>query len=134
MDEKFAYVKVAERTLESAEALADNSLQETSAFCSYHAFESLGGAVCSHLGQRYPKGHNKKIGQFIVSSKRVGIAYSVSVLAIVMQSLGRNSLLYPNPLPNGDFEIPEQKLSITNARDLVRKVKGVKRKIDRIIR
>ena len=132
MNEVEAYVQIAERTINSSDSLAEQGLQEISAFCSYHAFESMGGAVCSRLRLSFPRSHNGKMNQFVVASLRVGhrFRHSVSTIAIILNSLGRNNLLYPNPLPDGSFEIPEQRLSVANARDLVRRIRGLKRIID----
>ena len=53
MDEKQAYFRVAERSIEASSELVIKNHQESSAFFSYHAFESLGGAVCSHVNVVY---------------------------------------------------------------------------------
>lgn len=136
MLEKHAYLKVAERNLESSGNLADASIQESSGFCSYHAFESLGGALCSHFAVNYPKGHGRKINEFRSTAGRVDRAFQhgVSATSIILDSIGRNSFLYPKEQPDGSFSIPEQLLSKSDAKDLLRRVKGIHRKVKSVTR
>jgi HEPN domain-containing protein len=136
VNEVKAYIHIAERTINSSKTLANEGIQEISAFCSYHAFESIGGAVCSHLGLNYPRNHHGKLNQFIVASTKLDhrLTHNVSIIAITLNSLGRNDLLYPNSLPDGSFEIPEQQLTVSNAHDLVRRIRGIRRVIDKYVR
>ena len=133
MDEKNAYLNISSRAIEAAEKLCDENLQENSAFFSYHSFESAGGALCAHNGNRYPRGHNRKINQFIRTATGYGLGHSVAVVATILNSIGRNSLLYPNELPTRDFQVPQNILSVTNARDLLRRVRGIKNRIENTI-
>ncbi len=132
MNEKDAYLRIASRAIESAEYLANYKLQENSAFFSYHAFESIGGALCNHYNQIYPRSHIGKINQIITTAKRAGIQRSVTVVATILNSLGRNNLLYPNPQSSGGFTVPEMKLTVSNSKDLLRRVKGIKRVVESI--
>lgn len=133
MNEKEAYFRVAERSIESSKELADTKYQESSAFFSYHAFESLGGAVCSHVGIKYSMSHRAKINQFLSASKSIGIEHGVNRVAIIMASVDRNMCLYPKK-EAGDFHsIPENRLSVTDARDLNKRVNGVSKVVGRAI-
>jgi len=135
MNESKAYMRIAERSIKSAETLCD-VIQESSAFCSYHAFESLGGALCRHLGFHYPKGHIKKLNQFVARASAVDNRFqkSVSLLNIVLVSLDRNKLLYPAPLPDGSVDLPENRLRSSDASDLMKRVRGIMTKLQRFLR
>ncbi len=135
MNESKAYMRIAERYIKSAETLCD-VIQEGSAFCSYHAFESLGGALCRHLGRSYPKGHSAKLNQFVICASSVDRRFqkSVSFLHIVLVSLDRNKLLYPVLLPDGSFDLPENRLKPSDARDLIKRVRGIMRKLQRFLK
>ena len=84
-------------------------------------------------GSRYSRGHNRKINQFISLSIGYRLGHSVAVVATILNSIGRNSLLYPNELPTGNFEVPQNILSVTNARDLLRRVRGIKNRVEGIV-
>jgi len=135
MNEKDAYVQITDRTLDSSETLADKSLQETSGFYTYHAFESMGGALCSHFNRTYPRAHDSKINQFIAVSAQVdqNLRHSVSKVATILDSCGRNNFLYPNPRPDGNFDLPQDKLTKTDAKDMLKRVKGILKRIKKII-
>jgi len=135
MNEKEAYLKIAERTLDSSEKLINEGLQETSGFYTYHAFESLGGALCAHFNREYPQGHDKKINQFIATSSKVDNQFkrAVSEVATILQSFGRNNFLYPDRQPNGSIQLPQDKLTKTDAQDMLRRVKGIRNRLKKII-
>ena len=131
MDEKSAYVRVAERSVLSSKKLADDGKQESSAFFSYHAFESLGGALCSHLATAYSLNHKAKINQFMAAAKRARCENGVKKVAIIMASIDRNRCLYPKQEHPGVHSLPENRLAITDAKDLCKRVRGLVRTIRR---
>ncbi|MFC1479542.1 hypothetical protein ACFL6F_02995 [Planctomycetota bacterium] len=133
MDEKDAYLRVAERSIDASMKLVDKAHQEASAFYSYHGFESLGGALCSHVGVIYPKSHRAKINQFLAASKRVGIEHGVKRVSIIIASIDRNMCLYPKKEAGNTFTLPETRISTTDAKDLNRRVKGVRKVVNRAI-
>ncbi len=133
MDEKDAYLRVAERSIDASAKLADQAHQEASAFYSYHAFESLGGAVCSHVGVTYSMSHRAKINQFLAASKRVGIEHGVKRVSIIIASIDRNMCLYPKKEAGNTFTLPEARILATDAKDLNRRVKGVSKVVNRAI-
>ena len=59
MELKLAYIDIASRSLCAARSLARDGLYEISTFESYHAFESMGGALVSAFGRNYPRGHTQ---------------------------------------------------------------------------
>ena len=132
MDEKSAYSSVARRAISSSVKLATAKLQESSAFHAYHAFESLGGELCVHYGQTYPRKHPEKIKRFLTLSRRSGNQRGVAEVAITLNSLDRNLMLYPRRLPTGAFEVPSNRLTVSDAKDLVRRVKGIRRVVSGI--
>lgn len=114
MDLKDAYLEVAERSLKSAESALSVDIHETGTFLSYHAFESIGGALCASAKEPYPRGHRKKINAFVsVSSRgalRKAIGYDVAMVAILVSSL-RNQCLYPHMDAGGTVTAPSVTLT-----------------------
>jgi len=129
MDEKSAYMRIAERSVIASKKLADDRKQESSAFFSYHAFESLGGALCAHLAMRYSLNHGAKINQFIAAAKRTRCEHGVARVAIIIGSVERNKCLYPSVEGPGAYSLPESRLTSTDAKDLCRRVSGLVSKI-----
>lgn len=120
-----AYLAVAERSMLAATALLDSHIQESATFYSYHAFESLGGALCEAKGISYhPRKHPQKINLFKTVAHRCGIGVSVATVAIIVASI-RNGCLYPSPTSSGSFETPDSKISHTAAKDILKRVKGI---------
>jgi len=120
-----AYLAVAERSLKAAKVLLDESIQESATFYSYHAFESMGGALCESQGVRYhPRGHPQKINLFTTVARKLGIGKGVATVAIIVASM-RNGCLYPNLSSGGSFETPETRTSKSAARDILKRVKGI---------
>lgn len=133
MDLHNAYLSVAERSVQAADSLIGNNIQESATFYSYHAFESMGGALCEKNGERYhPKSHPAKINLFKTVAHRCGIGVSVATVAIIAASI-RNGCLYPNETAIGDFDTPDSRISISDAKDLLRRVKGVLKTVKRFI-
>ena len=134
MDLKSAYTQISERSLTSADASIASGIQESATFFAYHAFESLGGALCSSVGEVYSKGHSRKINQFVAASRRgklrVRISHDVAYVGMVLSSF-RNKSLYPEELASGAVELPSDFITLSNAKDIVKRVKGVTRKVVR---
>ncbi len=135
MKEDEAYLNVSKRFLESCEQHIANgvNLQEVIGFKSYHAFESIAGSFNSHFGHQIPSAHPAKINAFVANSKNSQFVNGRTIAAVAMLlSSVRNDYLYP--VKNGaDFKPPMDQLSMTNARDLVRRVKGIVRKVEKLI-
>ena len=131
MNEKEAYLKVASRAVEASEKLVNENHQESSAFYSYHAYESLGGATCSSVGVNYSFSHRRKINQFMVAARQIGIAHGVGRVGIIMASIDRNLCLYPKKETDGNYSLPETKLTKSDAKDLLRRVKGLEKVINK---
>jgi|HubBroStandDraft_2_1064218.scaffolds.fasta_scaffold285257_3 hypothetical protein len=53
MDLSDAYTEIAERSMQASEAALSEGLQESSGFLVYHAFESIGGALCYAKNRSY---------------------------------------------------------------------------------
>ena len=133
MDLKDAYHKVARRSMESADTLLNRGIQESSAFYSYHAFESIGGALCESRGMRYhPLSHHNKINQFKLVAGRCGVGTGVAKVALIVASV-RNGCLYPNQASGGAFETPDQHITVHAAGDMLRRVKGICRVVERVL-
>lgn len=132
MDLKDAYMEVAKRSLDSAEAALSANVQEAAGFHSYHAFESTGGALCASTGDAYPRDHTKKVNHFVhIANRRAfhpTIGQNVAFVASLVSSI-RNRCLYPEEQPDGSVRTPDQVLSLSDAKDLKKRVGGVYRKV-----
>jgi hypothetical protein len=135
MSEDEAYLEIAERFLESCDGHLNHSInvQEVIGFKTYHAFESLGGAFNSHYGLAVPNSHAKKINTFVINSRHNPYVkgHNVALVAMVVASM-RNKYLYPE-LVSGIYKTPKDQLSMTDARTMVTRVKGILRQVKRII-
>lgn len=135
MNEDEAYLDIANRYLESCEEHISNNIniQEVIGFKSYHAFESIGGAFNSHFGHPVPKSHVGKLNTFIANARHNPHVNgrAIATVAILMHSV-RNKYLYPES-SGSSFIIPKQQISLTSAKDAVRRVKGIIRQIERLI-
>lgn len=135
MREDEAYLEIAKRYIDSCEGLIANevNIQEAIGFKTYHAFESLGGAYNSHNGHFVPDVHARKINAFVANSKHDHLVnnHTISVVAILVASL-RNKYLYPE-LVGATYKSPKDQLSITDAKKMVSRVKGILRQIEKII-
>lgn len=129
---KADYMDIANRSILAAEAIASVNLQEAISFFAYHAFESMGGALCEHLNVTYPKSHDKKINQFVAVSGKTNHQKSVKRVAERLESL-RNVLLYPQELSDGAYLRPSQQITLDQAKDLLKRVKGVYRMLEKYI-
>jgi len=135
MNEDEAYLDVAKRYIESCEEHISNgiNIQEVVGFKSYHAFESIAGAYNSHYGHAVPRGHARKLNTFVINTRRNHLANSraIAAQAILLSSM-RNKYLYPEKTGT-NFKRPQDQISLTDAKQLVRKVKGIVRQVEGII-
>src|SRR5260370_39939259 len=95
-----AYNDTAERFVQAANASIGQDLPESAGFLTYHAFESAGGALTTHLGMNYSTSHTGKLNQFRQAAIQLGNGYNVALAAVQLGSL-RNKILYPELLPDG---------------------------------
>lgn len=121
------YQRIAER-YENAADLTDEDIPEASGFCSYHAFESIGGAWIRRNGRPVPLSHQKKINVFISLARNEAFEYPAATLAIMLDAM-RNTMLYPIENGNGGHDLPETRLSAREAANLLRRVRGVIRQV-----
>jgi hypothetical protein len=117
-DLKEAFFRVADRSLDAAEAAADKSVQEKAGFLAYHSFESCGGAFCNARGIHFhPASHLNKVRNFIQGARKETFAREAAQLAAEVSSL-RNAFLYPKPL-HGAIHMPEDTITVAQARRLI---------------
>ncbi len=121
------YQRVAERSLSACDGTLGANIQEKAAFLAYHAFESTGCALASHMC--LPVGahiaHAKKIKHFTDAARAFGNEKAVAALAVTLTGL-RNSFLYPVENPaTGVHDLPETKITVAQARELRKRVGGV---------
>lgn len=121
------YQRVAERSLAACDGTLRAGVQEKAAFLAYHAFESTGCALASHVG--LPVGakiaHAKKVKNFTDAARALGNEKAVAALAVTLSSL-RNSFLYPiENRATGVHELPESKITLADAAQLRKRVGGI---------
>ena len=131
------YLDVAEHSLETANACLKTDATEAVGFHSYHSFESLGGAFVTANGKDYPRrSHPKKINVFVTETNKGYISgrfrKSLHTLAIKLISL-RNDCLYPLELADGSVRLPRQVLTESDARQVLKRVKGVDKDIRKLL-
>jgi len=119
-----AYNDTAERFVDAANASIDQDLPESAGFLSYHAFESAGGALTTHLGMNYSKSHTAKLNQFRQAAMQLGNGYNVALLAVKLGS-ARNKFLYPELRPDGSVVRPRDVITRTQAAKLRSRVRGI---------
>lgn len=121
---KDAYLEVCDRSLEAADASSSAGVHEKACFLTYHAFESVGGALAASKRVKYPSSHSKKINQFVRLTKATPHAHAVGSLAITLSSL-RNLALYPREQPDGSASPPSSTISKSIASKLLKRVRGL---------
>jgi len=135
MNEDDAYLKIAERFLLSCDQHIANgiNIQEVIGFKTYHAFESIAGAYNSHYGHNVPKGHIRKLNAFVAGTRSNPNINSTAIatLAMTLNSM-RNKFLYPEKTGTG-YKRPEDQISMTDAKRIARRVRGIFRQIKRLI-
>jgi hypothetical protein len=131
MNEDEAYLEIAERFIASCDGHINNfvNIQEVIGFKAYHAFESLGGAFNSHYGHNVPRGHASKINAFVTNSRnnQQVKGHNVAIVAMLVSSM-RHKFLYPE-LVNATYRNPKDQLSLTDAKTMVSRVKGILRQV-----
>lgn len=135
MNEDEAYLDIAQRFLQSCEQHIQNAIniQEVIGFESYHVFESIAGAFNSHYGHNVPKGHPQKLNAFVANSRHNQHVDSIAVATIAM-TLNRMRDKYLYPEKNGTvYKRPQEQISLTDAKTLVRRIRGIVRQIERLI-
>jgi len=126
------YQRVARRSLTASSAVLTANIQEKSAFLSYHALESTGTALSIHHNLPYGMGvgHNRKITLFMNVARRHRSNAQVLRACVEMVNL-RNLYLYPiENHPTHTVILPENALSIPEARSLLRRVEYVVNWVD----
>jgi hypothetical protein len=126
------YQRVARRSLDASDAVLNEGIQESSAFLSYHAFESTGCAlsVVAGLSVGPRVRHNDKIRNFTLAAHRRGRGHIVAGIAVSLASI-RNNLLYPvHDLVAGVVTRPENAITEAQARRLQTRVRGVVNWVD----
>lgn len=121
---KNKFMRVAERSADAATSALGAGVQEKAAFLSYHAFESSGAALGTHIGLNMGKGvtHPTKLNRFRQAASVVGIGKQVALLAVRLAPM-RNRFLYPEELPDGTIKLPEEQITNAKTAQLLREVK-----------
>lgn len=136
MKEDEAYLEIATRYIQSCDGHMAHgiNIQEVIGFKAYHAFESLGGAFNSHYGHNVPKGHVTKINTFVTNSRHSMQlkSHNVAVVAMLLTSM-RNKYLYPESI-GGTFKNPKDQISLTDAKKMVSRVRGIMKGVAKIVR
>lgn len=135
MNEDEAYLEVAQRFIDSCEQHLAHGInyQEVIGFKSYHAFESIAGAYNSHYGHNVPMSHARKLNSFVTNCNHDPQVNRIAIATIAMTiNSMRNKYLYPEQ-NGGTFRTPQNQLSLTNARGMVRRIHGIIRQIQRIV-
>jgi hypothetical protein len=118
-----AYLRISERALAAADAAIAHTVQEKAGFLAYHAFESMGGAMCASRGVAYhPANHRQKLQRFVTAVRQERFALAAAQLASEVASL-RNAFLYPRILQTGSIGMPEQVITTAQATRLVGRVR-----------
>ena len=129
---KDAYLEVCDRSLEAADASSSAGVHEKACFLTYHAFESVGGALAASKGVKYPNSHQRKINQFVRLAKATPHAHAIAGLAIALSSL-RNLALYPREQPDGSAAPPSSAISKSIASKLLKQVRGLVPRVRRYV-
>ncbi len=119
-------------------------IQEAVGFYTYHAFESLGGALLSANGLEPSWKHPDKINEFVTFAGANGYAFAadVAAIAIQLQSIkciyshkeGRDELLYPTRKPGGGLSsVPYDWFTVAQATTLLNDVMTLANSIRPII-
>jgi len=88
---------VSQRYIRSAEAALNSGVHESAMFQTYHAFESIGGALAASRGRHYPRAHAGKINVFTNLSHGRTYGLAVAQLAIQLSSLMNRGLYHKHP-------------------------------------
>ena len=127
---KQAYLDITDRSIRAGRAAENDGVHEKACFMSYHAFESLGGALSASRHQAYPRPHPAKLNQFVRLASGRPYQRAVAYLASALWSLRAESL-YPRELADGRVLHPRDMISATDAKRLVSRIAGLHRKMAR---
>lgn len=128
MPKPLQYQRIAERYADASDRL-NQDIPEAGAFTAYHAFESTGCAWIRHLSHKVPRSpHKAKIDSFVKLSRGYSFGTGAATLAIHLNAL-RNNMLYPIADKYGSYILPETQMSAANSKDLLRRVRGIMRKV-----
>jgi len=124
MESKF--IRIAERATDAAQAALSAGTQEKAGFLAYHAFESSGSALGTHVGLDMGKAatHATKLKRFQEAAKKVGLSKQIALLAVRLAPM-RNRFLYPDTLPDGMIIAPEDQITPAKAKELIKEVTHV---------
>jgi hypothetical protein len=132
VSEAKAYLEISERALSASEGALSRGIHEKATFLGYHAFESLGGALCTSKGVGCPRGHESKINKFVAETKHEKFAVQVAQLAVAFGYL-RNAVLYPEVTSGGTVIKPKSVLSDAQARRLIGRTAALRKKIEPLV-
>jgi hypothetical protein len=109
---KHRYIRVAERAVQAGKAALKAGTHEKASFLAYHAFESSGGALGTHVGLDMGKtvSHAVKLSRFLQAARTAGFPRLVADLSIRLSSM-RNRFLYPEEQPDGTIKAPEDQIT-----------------------
>ncbi len=129
MKAKEAYLETTQRYLESAKKHQSLGIdiQEVMSFLAYHALESLAVAVIIN----FTFNHETKLRMFLGFCKKnlaesVNIKSLASVIIRIEKSAYRSKFLYPEFKNKNNYKLPQEQITLNEARLLIRD-------IDRII-
>lgn len=127
---KHKFIRVADRSLEAADAALASSVQEKAGFLAYHAFESSGSALGAHIGLDMGKTvtHPTKLKRFKHAASTVGLSKQVALMAVRLAPM-RNRFLYPEELPDGSVVQPENQITGAKTKQLVKEVRHIVGKV-----
>ncbi|GBF82750.1 HEPN domain-containing protein [Aphanothece sacrum] len=140
MKAKEAYLKTAQRYLESAKKHQSLGIdiQEVIGFLIYHALESLAVAVILHFKSTIPLNHETKLRMFLGFCKKhlaeyVNIKSLASVIIRIEKSYYRSKFLYPEFKNENHYKLPQEQITINEARLLVRDIDRIINQINDLI-
>jgi hypothetical protein len=127
---KTRFIRVAERATDAGAAALAAGTHEKASFLAYHAFESAGAALGTHVGLDMGKTvtHPTKIKRFQHAAKLVGMGKPVALLAVRLAPM-RNRFLYPEELPDGSIVSPEDQITPVKAGDLLKEVRHMVKQV-----
>ncbi|MEA5535388.1 HEPN domain-containing protein [Crocosphaera sp. XPORK-15E] len=140
MKAKDAYLETAQRYLASAKKNQSLGIdiQEVIGFLVYHALESLAVAVIIHFKSTIPLNHETKLRMFLGFCKKnlaesINLKSVASVIIRIEKSSYRSKFLYPEFKNDNHYKLPEEQITINEARLLVRDIDRIINQINELI-